>query len=121
MGLYFVVFFPSPPAFAPSHPLELNTAIDCTVKNSSALIRVAKWLCTTYLDWKNMSSEIGESVEVIGNEDGMDGYYFAGKVIDHSLGRRTIRYGTLIGDDGSPLEEVISNSRLCPPPPTVLA
>ncbi|KAL4585808.1 hypothetical protein LXL04_010434 [Taraxacum kok-saghyz] len=58
-----------------------------------------------------MSFEIGESVEVIGNEDGMDG----------SPGRRIIRYDTLIADDGSPLEEVISIRRLRPPPPTVLA
>ncbi|KAL4572973.1 hypothetical protein LXL04_019762 [Taraxacum kok-saghyz] len=34
-----------------------------------------------------MSFEIGESVKVIGNEDGMDGTYFAGKVIDRSPGR----------------------------------
>ncbi|KAL4580578.1 hypothetical protein LXL04_016777 [Taraxacum kok-saghyz] len=70
---------------------------------------------------QKMSFEIGESVEVIGNEDGMDGSYFKGKVIDRSPGRRTIRYDTLIADDGSPLEEVISIRRLRPPPPTVLA
>ena len=63
-----------------------------------------------------MSFEIEESMEVISNEDGMDGSYFPGKVIDRSLGRRTIRYDTLITDDGSPLEEVISIRRLCPSP-----
>ena len=68
-----------------------------------------------------MSFEIGDSVEVIGNEDGMEGSYFKGKVIDRSPGRRTIRYDTLIVDDGSPLEEVINIRRLRPPPPTVLA
>ncbi|KAL4571227.1 hypothetical protein LXL04_017980 [Taraxacum kok-saghyz] len=62
-----------------------------------------------------------ESVEVIGNEDGIDGSYFKGKVIDRSPGMRTIRYDTLIADDGSPLEEVISIRKLRPPPPTVLA
>ncbi|KAL4568823.1 hypothetical protein LXL04_024439 [Taraxacum kok-saghyz] len=61
-----------------------------------------------------------KSVEVIGNEDGMDRSYFTGKVSDRSRGRRTIMYDTLIADDGSPLEEVI-NIRLRPPPPTVLA
>ncbi|KAL4584363.1 hypothetical protein LXL04_008963 [Taraxacum kok-saghyz] len=55
-----------------------------------------------------MSFEIGESVEVIDNEYGMEGSYFKGKVIDCSPGRRTIRYDTLIVDDGSPLEEAIS-------------
>ncbi|KAL4580166.1 hypothetical protein LXL04_016347 [Taraxacum kok-saghyz] len=68
-----------------------------------------------------MSFEIGENVEVIDNEDGMDGSYFAGKVIDRSLGRRRIKYDTLIADDGSCLEEVINIRRLCPPPPTVFA
>ncbi|KAL4556847.1 hypothetical protein LXL04_035012 [Taraxacum kok-saghyz] len=71
----------------------------------------------TYLGWKNMSFEIKESMEVISNEDGMDGPYFPGKVIDRSPGRRTIKYDTLITDDGSPLEEVISIRRLCPSPP----
>ncbi|KAL4561548.1 hypothetical protein LXL04_033715 [Taraxacum kok-saghyz] len=60
-------------------------------------------------------------MEVIGNEDGMDGSYFKGKVIDRSPGRRTIRYETLIADDGSHLEEVISIRRVRSPPPTVLA
>ncbi|KAL4574388.1 hypothetical protein LXL04_021217 [Taraxacum kok-saghyz] len=45
---------------------------------------------------QKMSFEIGESMEVIGNEDGMEGSYFKGKVIDRSPGRRTIRYDTLI-------------------------
>ncbi|KAL4582328.1 hypothetical protein LXL04_006875 [Taraxacum kok-saghyz] len=68
-----------------------------------------------------MSFEIGETVEVIGNEDGMEGSYFRGQVIDRSPGRRTIRYQNLLADDGSHLEEVISVRRLRPPPPTVLA
>ncbi|KAL4555050.1 hypothetical protein LXL04_037661 [Taraxacum kok-saghyz] len=68
-----------------------------------------------------MSFEIGETVEVIDNEDGMEGSYFRGQVIDRSPGRRTIRYHTLLADDGSPLEEVISVRSLRPPPPTVLA
>ncbi|KAL4561488.1 hypothetical protein LXL04_033654 [Taraxacum kok-saghyz] len=65
-----------------------------------------------------MYFEIGAIVEVIGNEDGMDGSYFKGKVIDRSPGRRTIR---LIADDGSSLDEVINIRRLRPRPPTVLA
>ncbi|KAL4564386.1 hypothetical protein LXL04_028450 [Taraxacum kok-saghyz] len=69
----------------------------------------------------HMSFEIGESVEVIGNEDGMEGSYFKGNVIDRSPGSRTIRYDTLIAHDGSPLEEVISIRRLRPHPPTMLA
>ncbi|KAL4555916.1 hypothetical protein LXL04_038550 [Taraxacum kok-saghyz] len=68
-----------------------------------------------------MSFDIGERMEVIGNEDGMEGSYFKGQVIGRSPGRRTIRYETLLADDGSPLEEVISVRRLRPPPPTVLA
>ncbi|KAL4581858.1 hypothetical protein LXL04_006392 [Taraxacum kok-saghyz] len=43
------------------------------------------------------------------------------QVIDRSPGRRTVRYQTLLADDGSPLEEVISVRRLRPPPPTVVA
>ncbi|KAL4572932.1 hypothetical protein LXL04_019720 [Taraxacum kok-saghyz] len=70
---------------------------------------------------QKMSFEIGESVEVIDNEDGMEGSYFKGHVIGRSPGRRSIRYDTLIADDGSPLEEVISVRRLRPTPPTVLA
>ncbi|KAL4562199.1 hypothetical protein LXL04_034397 [Taraxacum kok-saghyz] len=61
-----------------------------------------------------MFFEIGESMEVIGNGDGIDGSYFRGNVIDRSPSRRTIRYDTLIGDDGSPLEEVINIRRFCP-------
>ncbi|KAL4578891.1 hypothetical protein LXL04_015022 [Taraxacum kok-saghyz] len=68
-----------------------------------------------------MSFEIGNNVEVIDNDDGMEGSYFKGNVIDRSPGRRTIRYDTLIADDGSLLEGVISVRRLRPPPPTVLA
>ncbi|KAL4580766.1 hypothetical protein LXL04_016968 [Taraxacum kok-saghyz] len=68
-----------------------------------------------------MSCEIGETVEVIGIEDGMEGSYFRAQVIDRSPGRRTVRYQTLLADDGSPLEEVISVRRLRPPPPTVVA
>ncbi|KAL4556976.1 hypothetical protein LXL04_035146 [Taraxacum kok-saghyz] len=49
-----------------------------------------------------MSFEIGESVEVIGNEAGLEGSYFEGKVIDRSRGRRTTKYDTLIADDESP-------------------
>ncbi|KAL4587949.1 hypothetical protein LXL04_000826 [Taraxacum kok-saghyz] len=70
---------------------------------------------------QKMSFEIGESVEVIGNEDGMEGSYFKGQVIDRSPGRRTIRYQSLLADDGSLLEKVISIRRLRPPPPIVLA
>ncbi|KAL4556284.1 hypothetical protein LXL04_038931 [Taraxacum kok-saghyz] len=66
-----------------------------------------------------MDFEIGESVDVIVNEAGVEGSYFEGKVIDRSPSRRTIMYDTLIADDGTPLEEVISMRRLCPPPPSV--
>ncbi|KAL4588426.1 hypothetical protein LXL04_001315 [Taraxacum kok-saghyz] len=58
-----------------------------------------------------MSFEIGETVEVIGNEDGME-------LRGPTLGAR---YQNLLANDGSPLEEVISVRRLRPPPPTVLA
>ncbi|KAL4570961.1 hypothetical protein LXL04_017710 [Taraxacum kok-saghyz] len=68
-----------------------------------------------------MSCEIGETVEVIGIEDGMEASYFRAQVIDRSPGRRTVRYQTLLADDGSPLEEVISVRRLRPSPPTVVA
>ncbi|KAL4556383.1 hypothetical protein LXL04_039034 [Taraxacum kok-saghyz] len=70
----------------------------------------------TYFVGKKMSFEIGEWVEVIGNEDGIEG---SCRVIDHSPGRRTIRCDILIVDDGSPLEEVISIRRLRPTPPNV--
>ncbi|KAL4556461.1 hypothetical protein LXL04_039114 [Taraxacum kok-saghyz] len=64
-----------------------------------------------------MDFEIGTSVEVIQTEEGLQGSYFAGLVIDRTPGMRKIKYATLQDDNGNPLEELISFRRMRPPPP----
>ncbi|KAL4556462.1 hypothetical protein LXL04_039115 [Taraxacum kok-saghyz] len=68
-----------------------------------------------------MDFEIGTSVEVIQTEEGLQGSYFAGLVIDRTPGMRKIKYATLQDDNGNPLEELISFRRMRPPPPKVNA
>ncbi|KAL4591509.1 hypothetical protein LXL04_004477 [Taraxacum kok-saghyz] len=66
-----------------------------------------------------MAFEIGTSVEVIQNGEGLEGSYFASVVIDRYPGMRKIKYITLLDDEGNPLEELISLRRLRHPPPKV--
>ncbi|KAL4579767.1 hypothetical protein LXL04_015932 [Taraxacum kok-saghyz] len=61
----------------------------------------------------------GTTVEVMQNEEGLQGSYFAGVVIDRTPGMRKIKYETLLDDEGKPLEELISMRRLRPRPPKV--
>ncbi|KAL4575389.1 hypothetical protein LXL04_022232 [Taraxacum kok-saghyz] len=114
------------PLFAPSRRIHQIDSICCLLPCRCLFRPVASILSPNALSEivqiiQKMSFEIGETVEVIDNEDGMEGSYFRGQMIDRSPGSRTIRYQSLLADDGSPLEEVISVRRLRPPPPTVLA
>ncbi|KAI5654421.1 hypothetical protein M9H77_31608 [Catharanthus roseus] len=68
-----------------------------------------------------MEFQIGDKVEVIGNDKGFEGSYYTAKVISKKNAYRyKVEYETLLNEDQfEPLKEVVNSNYLRPMPPNV--